>query len=540
MTAVAPPAHLPASLDRLRRHPLWSALRRYWWLWVVPTGLCTFVALAYALIRPDTWRASQALIVRDQASGAGADSRQGRFGSLDAMKTAQETITEVARDQTVVAAALRLVGPPAGKSAEGYPTELNVLALRQAISVSAPNGAEFGQTEVIHLSLTDSNRDRAGRLVETLCNELTRNLQQVRDARASSVVAELEQSLELARADLAEVTARLATMESSVGADLGELRSLNDAAAGDSNLRAALTEIKNEIRQQETAREAAVQLREFLVAARTDPTRLVAAPQRLLDTQPALRRLREGLVESQLRTAELLGSRSPEHPLVIAAQAAQREVITDLTRELETAIAGVDAELAVSDALSVSLQRQMSEVGTRLNNLASLRAEYSNLTAEAQRRNDAVQRIQEALAEARADRTAAQTASLLTRLHGTRLGTYPEGMGRTSIVFGGLFGGLAMGLGLVVLTASPACQRQGRRMSDLLGRGRRATDQPGAAPTTSTSTGSQARRATDTSPRPGRRAEDSRAANPPQPPAPSEPASTERRTGDRRQGERRN
>ena len=45
----------------------------------------------------------------------------------------------------------------------------------------------------------------------------------------------------------------------------------------------------------------------LLKQAEADPTALVAAPCRLLDSQPALRRLKDGLVDSQLRTANLQG-----------------------------------------------------------------------------------------------------------------------------------------------------------------------------------------------------------------------------------------
>ena len=59
----------------------------------------------------DTWEASQALIVRNEASSA--EKGPGKFSYPEEMKTVQETILEVVRSRSVLEAALREVGPPA-------------------------------------------------------------------------------------------------------------------------------------------------------------------------------------------------------------------------------------------------------------------------------------------------------------------------------------------------------------------------------------------------------------------------------------------
>ncbi|MDP6057570.1 MAG: hypothetical protein QGH33_01705, partial [Pirellulaceae bacterium] len=113
------------------------------------------------------------------------------------------------------------------------------------------------------------------------------------------------ESLRLATHELNDATERLETMEREVGNDLGELRSLNESGAGSSNLRAALNEVKTELRQATSAMEANQQLHDLLVRAQDDANELLATPSRLLESQPSLRRLKEGLVDAQLRTAEL-------------------------------------------------------------------------------------------------------------------------------------------------------------------------------------------------------------------------------------------
>ena len=77
--------------------------------WVVPVVAFTIVAAGYAVFHRPAWDASQALMVRDEAMGAAT--RPGKFQQPDDMKTVQETILELARSRTVLAAALAEVGP---------------------------------------------------------------------------------------------------------------------------------------------------------------------------------------------------------------------------------------------------------------------------------------------------------------------------------------------------------------------------------------------------------------------------------------------
>jgi hypothetical protein len=255
------------------------------------------------------------------------------------------------------------------------------------------------------------------------------------------------------------------------------------------------------LRQATSARRATEEQLQLLQAARQDEKLLVATSGRLLDTQPALRRLKDGLIDAQLRTAAMRGSRSPDHPQVQEAVAAEEEVRTGLRHELDATIAGLQADLRVAAAQTATFEEQLAEVTARLDRLASLRAKYSNLQAEVRQRTTIVEKAQQDLATARASQAAAASASLLTRLEAPMADDQPVGPSRAMIVFTGLFGGLATGLGLVFLTA-PAGRQLGRRCSDYLRLGRRATDRDGER----TGDGNQGRRAGD--PLYGRRADD--------------------------------
>ena len=61
--AHAKPTHIsPAAILRV--------LTRYRRRWIAPAAALTLAAAVYAIVRPDTWQASQALLVRNEAAGS--------------------------------------------------------------------------------------------------------------------------------------------------------------------------------------------------------------------------------------------------------------------------------------------------------------------------------------------------------------------------------------------------------------------------------------------------------------------------------------
>lgn len=478
---------LPPLVANIREFAL--ALKSYWRWWTVPTVTLTLIALGYALLKPDVWQATQVLHIRNEA--AGREKTAGQFDSVDAMKTAQETLMELARNQKALGDALREVGPPPGRrSAASWPTAADIDGLRDAISIKAPGGAEFGHTEVLQVTVQANSRDRALALTTAVCDQLEKNLQELRNRRTSSIIDELTRSQQLAQIDLQAATKKLQDLEAQVGPDLNELRLLNQSGTGESNLRSSLNQIKNELRAAKTTYQDKQEQLKFLEASLVDAHEFVAMPSRLLESQPTLKQLKEGLVTAQLRTAELAGTMSKYHPKVQAAMAAEAEVLNDLKKELATALRGLQSDTTISKTLIVSLERQQDEAEARLDHLASLRAKYSNLDADVKQRSEIVQKATKDLAEARANQAAAKAASLITRIDGPQLSTYPIGPGRTTILGAGMIAGLASGMGLVFLVSplgqatgrrwSDAAMNLGRRASDLLpGAGRRQSDMPG-------------------------------------------------------------
>ena len=415
-------------------------------LWVAPTIVLSVAALGYSLLRSPSWEAKQALVVRDEAVGRVFTS-QGKFASVDDMQTAQETVLEMAKSYSVLETALSQFGP--------RPTPVAVEELRGKISVKAPNGAEFGRTEVFYLIVEDSSRARSLKLTAAICDALEQQLADLRDSKAQSLIDELEKSVALTRSALDEATGRLAALEAKVGGDLAELRILNESAGGESSLRRTITNIGNDLRAEKQSQLENQQLLRLLVDSEGDPDGIVAMPGRLLQSQPALQRLKEGLVDAQLRTSQALGLMSVAHPKVQAAMEEEKDVRRRLHGELATAIRGVKVELTMNENRIADLTNQLADVEQRLGRIAGLRAEYTNLVADVHQHTETWNKAQHDLADARASQAAAHSASLITRLDGPQAGAYPVGPSRSVICLAGLAGGLFVGLSLVVLLAKP-------------------------------------------------------------------------------------
>lgn len=441
----------PADFVRLlRTHVRW---------WAVPAVVFAVLAGAYSLVAPREWRATQALIVRPEAASV-SEERLGKFADLSEMKTLQETILELAKSQSVVQATLREVGPPSNCSRTAqWPSELDVQSFRDDIDMRPPGGAEFGKTEVFYLSVRNSNRDRAGVLATALCKQLESRMQEVRDQRAQSMMAELQRTVSMADGDLASQIGRLSAFEANVGADLGDLRSLNAETGGQSQVSQELQSIETERRANESRLCENERLLKLLVAAKGDPQQLLATPNSLLVSQPAVSQLKNALVSAQVHTANLLGSRADAHPYVIAAREAEALIRSQLNSEVAVAIRGLQVEIELSADREKSLAAKYASARERMSHLAENRAEYSNLVASVQNHTRLVEAARKNMADARARQASAHSASMISRIDGVEAGVWPSGPTRKTITAAGGVGGLLLGLGFVFLFATPVPSR---------------------------------------------------------------------------------
>lgn len=437
----------PADFVRLlRTHVRW---------WAVPAVACAVVAGAYSLVAPREWKATQALIVRPEAASV-SEERLGKFADLSEMKTLQETILELAKSQSVVKATLAEVGPPSsGSRSAQWPSEVDVQGFREDIDMRPPGGAEFGKTEVFYLSVRSSNRERAGVLVATLCKQLEQRMKSLRDQSAQGMIAELQRTVAMADADLGTQIGRLSAFEAKVGADLGELRSLNAEAGGQGQVPQELQAIETERRANESRLQENKRLLKLLVAAKSDPQQLLATPNSLLISQPAVSQLKNALVGAQLHTAGLLSSRNEAHPYVIAAREAETQVREQLNREIAIAIRGLEVEIELSADREKSLAAKYADARERMSHLAEGRAEYANLVASVQNHTRLVEAARKNLADARARQAGAHSGSVISRIDGVEAGVWPSGPTRKTVTAAGGVGGLLLGFGCVFLFANP-------------------------------------------------------------------------------------
>ncbi len=447
---VTPPADTALSpldlIQTLRTHLRW---------WAIPAVACAVLAAAYSLVAPRQWRATQALIIRPEAASV-SDEQLGKFSDLSEMKTLQETILELAKSQGVVQATLREVGPPRRyRRPAQWPTPLDVEDFRESIDMRPPGGAEFGKTEVFYLSIRDRDRERASALVAAFCRQLEHRMQEIRDQRAQGMITELERTVAMADGDLAAQTARLSAFEAKIGPDLAELRNLNAEIGGQGEVSLELQAIEAERRANEARHRESVRLLKLLTAARRDPQELLATPNALLVSQPAVNQLKTALVNAQVYTANLLGSLTEKHPVVVNARDAEELIRGQLHEELSVAIRGLEVDIELSAEREEALSGKWTAARDRLARLAESRAEYSNLAASVANHTRLVEAARKNLADARARQAGARSASVISRIDGVEAGIRPVGPARKTITAAGGVGGLLLGFGLVFLFGTP-------------------------------------------------------------------------------------
>ncbi|EMI17347.1 signal peptide protein [Rhodopirellula maiorica SM1] len=450
-------------------------------LWMGATVLFAFVGVCFALFSSDIYSARLPLVVRNEATSS--LERLGRFSSQTELKSAQETILEMTQNPEVVAAALRQIGPSSGKDDPTWPSpEVVDRIAKDAVNLLAPQGSEFGSTEVVYLQVKSTQQQRAVDFCKAMFDNLTLHLRNIRRVRADSVISELTQARDLAQQNLDAAAARMHVYEVKFAADLGELRNLNDAIAGDGTNRRTLEETVRELQVAELDLEKLYALRNLLVVGSENPDHLLASGSDLLSLQPSLLRLKDGLIDAQIRSSELAANRTPNHPILQNAQSTEHEIRSRMQEEARLAVKAMEPTLKQETERVSRLKARKEQLTSRLEALASARTDYANVDAEVKHRTTLLETAQQALAEAQASRTAALSTNLVAELGPPQVSDKPIGPGGTLVTLGSASAGLLFGLGAVFLIApGPSESRKGRRWSDYLQRGgRRHSDQVGS------------------------------------------------------------
>ncbi len=434
---------------------IWANFRRRPLRFCLPMVLIAAGVAAYATIRPEYWEASQLFTVRNDAWGPANE--QGKFMHIEQLKATEETLQELIKTAPLLQSALTRVGPPEDFDGdlEKWPSAKDVYATQSLVKMVPPKGAEFGTTEVIFVKAQDPDKLRAVALTAVIGQEMQQRFRKIRHSRYASICDELSKAVDLNDQALTASTAALAAMEQDVGSDLAELRILSESLSNNSDLRQRLVELNTEMRQADQSRRANLDLRQMLQATKTDNKRLAAMPNRLLESQPSLRKLKDGLLDAQLRLAQVQSVNGPDHPQVYSAKAAVEEISKSIDGELQTALVGLDADIKYAESRVQTLAAQQSEVQQRLNRLASLRAPYARLSNDVKHRTKTLEESQRAWTDAQASLAGSEQASLVEPQDAPELGIRPVLPNRPLLYVIGVLGGALVGLGVLVLTAAP-------------------------------------------------------------------------------------
>ncbi|MCD0463695.1 GumC domain-containing protein [Roseiconus lacunae] len=431
-------------------------------IWIGAVIVFGLLGGVYSLFSKDIYAARQPLVVRDEATRA--VDRLGRFASQTELKAAQETILEMAQNREVVAAALRHIGPPDGDADPAWPSISDVDdAIKSSVNILAPQGAEFGNTEVVYLAVKSSSPERAIEFCRAMFDHLTKHLRDVRRVRADSVIIELSHARDLAKSNLDRVANEMHEIEVQFGADLGELRKLNDTYGGDSNLRRILETTKEQQRIAERELKKNQSLYDLLVASSKDPQRLLISGGDILSSQPSLLRLKDGLIDAQLKSSQLSGVYTMLNPKRRAAIATEREIRERIMQETLSVIAAMEPTLELQQVELEKLNKKTVDLSRKLEMLATARTSYAEIDAELKQRTEQLAAAEQRLADARANRSAALSTNLVAELGPPQVTEKPIGPGTMTTTFGAMMAGLIFGLGAVFLVAPGPAQNHGRR-----------------------------------------------------------------------------
>lgn len=425
-------------------------------LLLAPVALFVALAAGYILTSTPKWRATQSIQIRDEL--ALQTVMPGRFDSLDMMKMVQETIHDTVRRHAVVTKVLSALEPPADhKSPEQWPTIYDVEGLQAAISLSPPNGAEFGRTEVLLLSVKSSSIERAKKTVAILAEELKTEINRLRDQRGQSMENELKVTVTAAKTELELVSKEMSEFEKGCGDILIDLRNaVSESGSGPSGLLEQKSTLQKELR---VAKQSQLELENQIRAiqiAKSDPNNVLSFSRELLAAQPTLQRLKEQLITIQSQTATTLGQFEKFHPRAKAAIRAESIIRQKIQEEVDTALNGLAAQVEVLNAQIKRLQDSQTGFDRQISKLAEVRAPYAEIVKQVEQKRAILNQSLQELSRAQATRAAAKTTNLISLIDGPYSGSRPEGLSKKIILGASGIAGLLSGVGLVFFAASPS------------------------------------------------------------------------------------
>ena len=433
----------------------WGQLAQVYPLVVIPVAVCLLMAVVYILTTSQEWKSSQSLIVRDDLLGD--NFKPGRFSSMESQKNAQETLLHIARKPMVIRVALRTLGPvKRGESVAGdWFTEQTVEGIQSQISIVAPNGAEFGKTDVIVLNAQAVGRDRARFFVEYLTDEIESHLREIRENQLHSMQNELRLSVQQVSRQYDLVADKVRQIEQSVGSDLPTLRNMIERGGSPNDVQRSLEQVRTEIRAAQAELDMADKQLEMLNAIENDPSQFLVTSSELLNMQPIFKRLREGLTDAQLRLTTDSGKYTSDHPAVEHDRLIIEQTKQQIGNEIQTFIQGLQSQKSLAKQKLARLADSERAYDERLTAVGKHRVEYEILANELQKRGETLGKAKTDLAEMQSLAESVKQVSLITRVGEPHVESRPLGWSKKALLAFAMFGGLIIGGGLVALSRMP-------------------------------------------------------------------------------------
>lgn len=434
-----------------RLNYLLTTLWDYKIFWIVSAVLGFVLVAAYAfLLRPESWTARQSFIVRDDLLGQAF--KPGRFESQESLQSAQETILEVARRPLVVRSVLEKLGPSRSWAGENWITDQLIEETQDEINFNAPNGAEFGKTEVIVLTAKASSRTRTRQFIELLSEEIITQVNRVRALRLASMEKELQQEYSGAIASQREAIDRLTELDESLGPGLGAMSTFIDGQNLNSPAETEIGEIKAELRRKQAELLRSEGVLAALQLASESPGSLDLSST-VLKEQANLEKMRDDLVAFGNDLAIAKGRYRDRHAEVRTLENSIEIQRNEIRKELDSEIAGVRADIAMFNYQIKTMSGQIESLESRLMELSKHRTEYLSLTAQVKELTEAALRAKTTWGKTKSLAESARTVGLITPMDVAQVSSRPDGVGKKVLVLAGMFGGLMVGLGVVLLIA---------------------------------------------------------------------------------------
>ncbi len=433
---------------------IYLCLRKYLWVWLAPMILGLVLSGVYnKLLATKTYTARQSLILRDDLLGDAY--KPSRFESEESLMSAQETILEIARKPQVVKAVLEQLGPASSFSfSTNYPSAETIEDVQGNITLSAPNGAEFGKTEAVVLSVKTVDAERSRKFVNLLLDEIDSKLSEVRLLRLGSMRSELEQAGQNALKSLNDSSQRLQDLEKSFGAEITTIRGLNDPQGG-GGFDLKINQIRLEQRQAAAQLASAIKQRELLQQAQRNGGVEFVTSNELLQLQPALQGIMTNLSTAMAQLAIDEGRYTSLHPQLRRSQRAVKMQKQQLFDSIGTTVKGLDSQIETLNSLKQRLSDSIVQLESRLEALTEQRVPYATLEEEVKKKTEVYNDVQGQLAEVQSYASSTGNVAMLTRVDDPQVSSRPDQIGAFTAGLVGAAIGLMFGLGLVALLAPP-------------------------------------------------------------------------------------